>query len=105
MDWLFLIIAGCCEIFGVAAISRFNKNKSLRNGFMILIGFILSFSFLSLAMQTISMGTAYAVWTGIGTVGSAIIGILFLGESTEWKRLLFISMIICSTIGLKFIPH
>jgi paired small multidrug resistance pump len=58
-----------------------------------------------MAMKTISMGTAYAVWTGIGTVGSALIGILFLGESAGWKRLLFIAMIISATIGLKFIPY
>ena len=68
-------------------------------------GFALSFFLLSMAMKTISMGTAYAVWTGIGTVGSALIGILFLGESAGWKRLLFIAMIISATIGLKFIPH
>ncbi|WP_226669371.1 DMT family transporter [Metabacillus litoralis] len=105
MDWLSLILAGFCEVAGVAAISKFNKRKSLMNGFMMIVGFLLSFSFLSFAMETISMGTAYAVWTGIGTVGSALIGIFFLGESTDWKRLLFISMIICSTIGLKFIPH
>ncbi|APH03759.1 DMT family transporter [Bacillus weihaiensis] len=105
MDWVYLIAAGLCEVFGVSAISRFNKKKSIGNLIIMTIGFALSFSLLSLAMDTISMGTAYAVWTGIGTVGSALIGIFFMGESSNWKRLLFISMIICSTIGLKFFPY
>jgi paired small multidrug resistance pump len=105
MDWAFLILAGFCEIAGVAAISKFNKNKSVLNLIYIVFGFLLSFSLLSLAMETISMGTAYAVWTGIGTVGSALIGILFLGESAGWKRIMFIALIITSTIGLKFIPY
>ena len=104
MNWICLILAGFCEVAGVAAISRFNKKRSLLNMLYLIVGFALSFSLLSFAMKTISMGTAYAVWTGIGTVGSALIGILFLGESASWKRLLFIAMIISATIGLKFIP-
>jgi len=105
MGWIFLILAGFCEIAGVAAISKFNEKKTFLHFLYLVAGFILSFSLLSLAMKTISMGTAYAVWTGIGTVGSAIIGIIFFGESAGWKRLLFIAMIICATIGLKFIPY
>ena len=49
------------------------------------------------------MGTAYAIWTGIGTAGSAIAGMIFYGESTSWRRLLFISMIIVAAVGLKLI--
>ena len=105
MDWLFLIVAGFFEVAGVAAISKFNTKKSVMNLLYMVAGFALSFFLLSMAMKTISMGTAYAVWTGIGTVGSALIGILFLGESAGWKRLLFIAMIIAATIGLKFIPY
>lgn len=105
MDWLVLILAGFCEIAGVAAISKFNKKKSVIHVLYMIAGFAMSFFFLSFAMKTISMGTAYAVWTGIGTVGSALIGIIFLEESAGWKRLLFISMIISATIGLKFIPY
>ncbi|MGM0877252.1 MAG: DMT family transporter [Bacillota bacterium] len=105
MDWGFLILAGFCEVSGVAAISKFNKKKSVMNVIYMFAGFATSFFLLSVAMKTISMGTAYAVWTGIGTVGSALIGILFFGESAGWKRLFFIAMIISATIGLKFIPY
>jgi paired small multidrug resistance pump len=104
MDWFFLITAGLCEVAGVAAISRFNQHKSWLNALFLISGFGISFILLSFAMQTISMGTAYAVWTGIGTVGSTLYGILFLGEPAGWKRVLFISMIISATIGLKFLP-
>ncbi|KKI93401.1 hypothetical protein WQ54_03960 [Bacillus sp. SA1-12] len=105
MDWIFLILAGFCEIAGVAAISKFNRKKTFINIVYMVAGFALSFLLLSTAMKTISMGTSYAVWTGIGTVGSALMGILFFGESAGWKRLLFIAMIISATIGLKFIPY
>lgn len=105
MDWGFLILAGVCEVAGVAAISKFKKKKNVINVIYMFAGFATSFFLLSVAMKTISMGTAYAIWTGIGTVGSALIGILFFGESAGWKRLLFIAMIISATIGLKFIPY
>jgi paired small multidrug resistance pump len=105
MAWFCLIFAGLCEVAGVAAISKFNKKKSVINGLYMFAGFATSFFLLSVAMKTISMGTAYAVWTGIGTVGSALFGILFLGESAGWKRIMFIAMIISATIGLKYIPY
>ncbi len=104
MDWFFLISAGLCEIAGVAAIARFNEQKNFLNGLFLILGFGTSFFFLTLALETISMGTAYAVWTGIGTVGSTIFGIFFLKEPAGWKRVLFIAMIISATIGLKFLP-
>jgi Membrane transporters of cations and cationic drugs len=56
---------------------------------------------LSYAMNTIPMGTAYAVWTGIGASGGALIGMFFFGESKDWKRIVFITMILIATIGLK----
>lgn len=67
------------------------------------VSFLLSFSLLSYAMQSLSMGTAYAVWTGIGTVGSTIVGMFIFGEPKEAKRVLFIAMILCSAVGLKLI--
>lgn len=49
------------------------------------------------------MSTAYAVWTGIGTAGAVLLGMLFYGEPREWRRLLFMMMILCSAIGLKIL--
>ncbi|MNJ63934.1 DMT family transporter [Paenibacillus fonticola] len=103
MAWLILILAGFCEVIGVAGISRINKQRDWKSFALLFGGFILSFLFLSIAMKSLSMGTAYAVWTGIGTVGSALLGMLFYGESREWKRILFIAMVLSAAVGLKLI--
>lgn len=103
MDWIALVLAGLSEIIGVVAINRINRTKSFASYALLICGFLLSFSFLSYAMQTISMGTAYAVWTGIGTVGSTAMGMIVYRESKDWKRILFIAMVLCSAVGLKLI--
>ena len=77
------------------------KGQKLKGFFIILIGFILSFTLLSFAMKTIPLGVAYAVWTGIGTVGSAIIGMLFYGESKDKLRIFFIALVVVAVIGLR----
>ncbi|WP_174614201.1 DMT family transporter [Virgibacillus ihumii] len=103
MSWVFLLIAGAGEIVGVMGINKINNEKSINSFVWLLGGFISSFIFLSIAMQTIPMSTAYAVWTGIGTVGSALAGIIFYKESTDWRRVLFISMVLSAAVGLKLI--
>lgn len=65
--------------------------------------FAASFVLLALAMQAIPMSTAYAIWTGIGTVGTALTGMFLYREPREWRRVLFITMIICSATGLKLL--
>lgn len=102
MGWLALIIAGLCEVFGVINIKRITMKKWDALIFLI-IGFILSFAMLTYAMKTISMGTAYGVWTGIGTIGSALIGMYMYNEPKEWMRIFFIGLILAATIGLKVI--
>ncbi|MFJ7995537.1 DMT family transporter [Peribacillus frigoritolerans] len=101
MDWIYLILAGCLEVVGVIGLNRVIKYKNLQSYMILFIGFILSFSLLALAMKTLPMGLSYAVWTGIGTVGGTIVGMLFYRESKEWKRILFIGMILVAVIGLK----
>lgn len=99
--WLVLVLAGCCEIFGVAMLNLFSKNKDIKSMLLVVFGFGCSLLCLSYAMQTIPMGVTYAVWTGIGGVGSALIGMMFYNESKEWKRICFMAMIIASVVGLK----
>jgi paired small multidrug resistance pump len=101
MGWVYLILAGCLEVVGVMGLNKVIKYKNLQSYLILFIGFIFSFSFLSLAMKTLPMGLSYAVWTGIGTVGGTIVGMLFYGESKDWKRILFIGMIVAAVIGLK----
>ncbi|MDQ6418042.1 multidrug efflux SMR transporter [Paenibacillus sp. LHD-117] len=103
MSWIYIILAGLFEVAGVAGISELNKRISAANVTLMIGGFLVSFVFMSLAMQDLAMGTAYAVWTGIGTVGSAIVGILFYKEPKSFLRLFFIALVLCSVIGLKLI--
>ena len=103
MDWLFLIVAGCFEMMGVAMINKLHSDRSWQALTLLLIGFGLSFLFLALAMKTLPMGTAYAVWTGMGAAGGAILGMLVYGEPRDGARMLSIVIVLGSAVGLKLI--
>lgn len=103
MAWVFLVVAGLFEMFGVAMISRLNKHRNLLSFALLFLGFGASFLFLSLAMKSLPMGTAYAVWTGIGASGGAILGMLLYGEAKDWRRIICIIMILGAAVGLKLI--
>ncbi|MFD0694699.1 DMT family transporter [Paenibacillus sp. GCM10027628] len=103
MAWLLLVLAGSFEVVGVVSMNRFKKKRNWRDIVIMGLAMILSFTCLSIAMQSISMGTAYAIWTGIGTVGGTMVGMLVYGESKEWRRIFYISLIISTVIGLKLI--
>lgn len=103
MSWVYLVVAGIFEMFGVGTIKRFTERKNLASMLLLFLTFGGSFFFLSLALSQLSMGVAYAVWTGIGTAGGAILGIVFYGESNNPLRLLFILLIIVSVMGLKIV--
>ncbi|CAM5795665.1 MULTISPECIES: DMT family transporter [Brevibacillus] len=103
MAWVFLVLAGIFEMIGVAMINKMHRDRNWLSTVYMLLGFGASFLFLSLAMKTLPMGTAYAVWTGIGASGGAILGMLLYGESKDWRRILFICMVLGAAIGLKAI--
>jgi len=103
MDWVYLILAGIFEMFGVLMINKLNKDRNATSILLLIAGFGLSFLFLSLAMITLPMGTAYAVWTGIGASGGAILGMIFYGEPKNILRILFIAMVLGSAVGLKLV--
>lgn len=103
MAWVMLLLAGIFEMFGVTMINKYHHDKSVFSIILLIIGFAGSFLFLSLSMKALPMGTAYAIWTGIGASGGAILGMILYGEAKDWLRKLFISMIISSAIGLKLI--
>ena len=88
----------------MVCINGLNKlliEKSMKAFSIWCLGFIGSFGLLTLAMNTLPLGVSYAIWTGIGTIGGTIVGILFYGESKDKKRFLFIGMIVVAVIGLK----
>lgn len=101
MAWIYLVIASIGEILGVLSISLYLRQRSLARLSLIVATFTFGFVFLSLAMRDIPMGTAYAVWTGLGAAGAVLIGIIFFKEGSNWKRLLFLSCIIGGAVGLK----
>ncbi|MBM7586148.1 paired small multidrug resistance pump [Bacillus pakistanensis] len=103
MDWFYLVLAGLFEMVGVVMINRLHQQRNVQSFLYLLAGFGLSFLFLALAMKTLPMGTAYAVWTGIGASGGAIMGMILYGEPKDWKRILFIAMVLGAAIGLKLI--
>lgn len=103
MDWLFLIIAGFFEMMGVAMITKLHKDRNWKTFTFMFTSFGLSFFFLSLAMKTLPMGTAYAVWTGIGASGAALFGMLVYDEPRNLPRIIAITMVLGSAIGLKLI--
>lgn len=103
MMWSLLILAGLFEVAGVTGMSMMNVRKNVLSWVVLIGGFSFSLIFLSIAMTAIPMGTAYAVWTGIGTVGSTIIGMLIYNEPRDAKRLAFITIIIMSVVGLKVV--
>ncbi|MFS0556215.1 DMT family transporter [Brevibacillus sp. 179-C9.3 HS] len=103
MTWVSLIFAGLFEVIGVMGITQVNRTPSFRSWAVLVGGFSISFFLLSFAMREIPMGTAYAVWTGIGTVGSALVGMLFYGEAKDKLRIFCIALVIIAVAGLKLI--
>jgi paired small multidrug resistance pump len=101
MAWLALVIAGGFETFGVAMMNEYTRRNKRWALLLVIIGFAGSLALLSFATKILPMGTAYAVWTGIGTVGGAIVGMVFYGESRSWLRIFFISLILMAAVGLK----
>ncbi|MDZ7624901.1 MAG: quaternary ammonium compound efflux SMR transporter SugE [Ignavibacteriaceae bacterium] len=101
MAWIYLFIAGLFEIGWAVGLKYTDGFTKLWPSVITIIGMILSFYFLSTAVKTIPIGTAYAVWTGIGAVGTAILGIFLFNESKEIVRIFFIFLIVVGIVGLK----
>jgi quaternary ammonium compound-resistance protein SugE len=105
MAWLYLILAGLFEVAFTTSL-KLSHNFTHRwwtAGFFISIS--LSFYFLNKAIQTIPLGTGYAVWTGIGAVGTALVGIFVFNEPAFFWRVFFITLLIGSIVGLKVVSN
>ncbi|WP_010252880.1 DMT family transporter [Myroides injenensis] len=108
MNWIFLIIGGLFEV-GFAFCLGKAKESTGTESIMWYIGFlialVLSMGLLIKATQSLPLGTAYAVWTGIGAVGTVIVGIFFFKDPASFWRIFFIMTLIGSIIGLKFVSN
>jgi quaternary ammonium compound-resistance protein SugE len=101
MAWVYLFIAGAFEIVWALALKYADGFTKFWPSVLTVAGLTFSIIFLALAAKTLPIGTAYAIWTGIGAVGVAIFGMILLGESREVARLLCIFLIVVGIIGLK----
>ncbi|MGH7853214.1 MAG: quaternary ammonium compound efflux SMR transporter SugE [Candidatus Binatia bacterium] len=101
MAWIHLIIAGVLEIFWAISLKYTDGLSKLWPSVLTISGMIASFYFLAQALKTIPVGTGYAIWTGIGAAGTAILGIILFSEPASWPRLLCIGLIVTGIIGLK----
>jgi quaternary ammonium compound-resistance protein SugE len=103
MAWIYLFAAGLLEIAWAAGLKLSNGFTRLGPSVITIALMIASFLLLGRAVRSIPLGTAYAAWTGIGAVGTAIVGIVFFGESRELTRVLCILLIVTGVIGLKYV--
>ncbi|MBL7858825.1 MAG: multidrug efflux SMR transporter [Cyclobacteriaceae bacterium] len=108
MNWIILIIAGLFEVAFAFCLGKAKETTGIEmyvwyTAFMVTLSF--SMGLLIKATQTLPIGTAYAVWTGIGAVGTVLVGILVFKEPMTFLRLLFIITLIGSIIGLKAVSH
>jgi quaternary ammonium compound-resistance protein SugE len=94
MNWFILIIAGFFEVGFATCLAKAKETTGTSSTLWMIGSFI-----------TLSIGTSYAVWTGIGAAGTVLVGILFFKEPADFWRLFFLSTLICSIIGLKFVSH
>jgi len=103
MAWIYLLIAGILEIGWAVGLKYTQGFSRLVPSVMTITAMVASFVLLAQALKAIPVGTAYAVWTGIGAAGTAIVGMAFLGESRELSRIVCIALIVAGVVGLKFV--
>lgn len=101
MPWLHLIIAGLLEVAWAVGLKQTAGWTRLWPSLITVALMIASFFFLSLALRTLPLGTSYAIWTGIGAVGTALIGIFIFDEPRTAARLVCILLIVAGIVGLK----
>lgn len=101
MQWLFLSIAGIFEVFWAISLKYSQSFTKLVPSIATIVGMVVSFYFLSLALKSLPLGTAYAIWTGIGTLGTVILGIILFKEPIDITRLIYIGFILIGIVGLK----
>ena len=105
MSWIILFIAGLLEVVWAIGLKYTHGFTRLTPSVITVTAMIVSIVLLSWAMRSLPVGTAYAVWTGIGAVGAAITGILLLGESASLARIASLALIVAGVIGLKLSTH
>ncbi|MDO1450169.1 multidrug efflux SMR transporter [Rhodocytophaga aerolata] len=108
MNWIVLIVAGLFEVLFTSCLGKVKETSGLEMYgwlFGFLLSLIISMGLLMKTIQTLPMGTAYAVWTGIGAVGTVLVGIFVFKDPANFWRVFFICTLIGSIVGLKLVSH
>ncbi|MEI2582179.1 DMT family transporter [Scytonema sp. PRP1] len=106
MAWIYLLIAGLFEVGWAISIKYSQGFTRVGPSVATIALMILSFGFLSRALRTLPLGTAYTIWTGIGAIGTVFLGIILFQEPIEVRRLTCIGLILIGVIGLRLVsPH
>lgn len=101
MNWIILIIAGLFEIGWAIGLKYTHGFTRLWPTAATMVSMIISLGLLGIAMKSLPVGTAYAIWVGVGAVGTAVLSIVLLGESANTLRLLSLALIVAGIVGLK----
>ena len=103
MSWVYLFVAGLFEIGWAVGLKYTNGFTRLVPTVLTAISMAISLGLLGIALKSLPVGTAYAVWTGVGAVGTAILGVYLLGEPATVGRLVCIGLIVAGIVGLKVV--
>ncbi len=103
MAWIILILAGLFEVGWAVGLKYTDGFTRLWPTLATVSAMIVSLSLLGIALRTLPLGTAYAIWTGVGTIGTALLGIWLFGEAASLARLLCIGLIVAGIVGLKLV--
>jgi len=101
MAWILLIVAGLFEVCWAVGLKYTDGFRRILPSVLVVISIVASMIFLSLAERSIPIGTAYAVWVGIGVLGAAVLGIILFQDPVTRARLVFLTLLLVSMIGLK----
>lgn len=101
MEWVYLVIAGGLEVVWSTCMKFSEGFTDLKYTILTVVGMIFSFLFLSQATKSLPLGTAYAVWTGIGALGAVIVGIVLFKEPVTAARIFFVALLLIGIVGLK----
>ena len=105
MEWIILFIARIFEISWAIGLKYSHGFTQIVPSILTIAFMVASFYFLALSLKSLPLGTAYAVWTGIGTIGTVVLGIILFKEPVTIMRLFCIALIVCGITGLKLITH
>ena len=105
MQWIFLVMAGLFEVFWAYELKLSQGFQKPFQSTLTVLGMVVSVYLLSLSLKSLPLGTAYAIWTGIGTLGTVLLGIFVFQEPVNIVGIVCVTMIVAGIVGLKLFSH